>query len=116
MASSDFGIRLKYLRNRLSRTQNDVAKVLGTSRAAYSHLENGRNEPDNEMLIKLANYYNVTTDYLLGRRNDLSYIPAAAHIDEKPSDLTGKELREIDDFIKFKKAQYKKYHENDNKN
>ncbi|QCZ50314.1 helix-turn-helix domain-containing protein [Levilactobacillus brevis] len=113
MASSTFGTRLKYLRNRLNRTQDDVAKAIGTSRAAYSHLENGRNEPDNTMLIKLANYYGVTTDYLLGHKVDLGDVPVAAHIDGDLADLTEEERQEIRDYIEFKKAQYKKRHEKD---
>ncbi|MHA3065759.1 helix-turn-helix domain-containing protein [Lacticaseibacillus saniviri] len=62
------GDKLKQLRGS-GRTQEDVAKALGISRAAYSHLENNRNEPDNSMLTKLANYYNVSIDYLLGVNN-----------------------------------------------
>jgi transcriptional regulator with XRE-family HTH domain len=59
------GERLKYLRGK--KTQEDIAKYLGISRARYSHYENGRSEPDNETLKKLADFFNVTTDYLLGR-------------------------------------------------
>lgn len=60
------GQKLKHLRDIRNRTQDEVAKALGTSRAAYSHLENDRNQPDNDMLVKLATYFDVTTDYLLG--------------------------------------------------
>lgn len=62
------GDRLKELRGS-GRTQDDVATAVGVSRAAYSHFENNRNEPDNETLTKLANYYGVTIDYLLGNNN-----------------------------------------------
>lgn len=62
------GDRLKELRGS-SRTQEDVAKAIGVSRAAYSHFENNRNEPDNDTLRKLAKYFNVTVDYLLGQNN-----------------------------------------------
>lgn len=61
-----FGLRLKKLRSKTNETQDAIARKIGISRAVYSHLENGRNEPDNETLIKLASHYNVTTDYLLG--------------------------------------------------
>ncbi|MGN9865945.1 HTH-type transcriptional regulator Xre [Bacillus swezeyi] len=57
------GGRLKSLRGK--RTQEDVAKQIGVSRARYSHYENGRSEPDYETLKKLADYYKVTIDYLL---------------------------------------------------
>ncbi|MDN5387405.1 MULTISPECIES: HTH-type transcriptional regulator Xre [Bacillus] len=57
------GGRLKSLRGK--RTQEEVAKQIGVSRARYSHYENGRSEPDYETLKKLADYYKVTIDYLL---------------------------------------------------
>lgn len=64
------GERLKTLRGK--RTQEDIAKYLGISRARYSHYENERSEPDIENLQKLAELYNTTTDYLLGRTNNPS--------------------------------------------
>ena len=61
-----FGERLKHLRASKNKTQQQIADQLGITRAAYSHLENGRNEPDSSTIIKLANIFEVTTDYLLG--------------------------------------------------
>ncbi|MGA3391267.1 helix-turn-helix domain-containing protein [Lactiplantibacillus pentosus] len=66
MASLGIGRRLKKLRSAQEKTQDEVAKSVGISRARYFHLENDRNEPDNELLKLLANYYEVSTDYLLG--------------------------------------------------
>lgn len=63
-----FGEKLKDLRG--IRTQEEVAKAIGISRARYSHFENGRNEPDLELIPKIADYHKVTTDYLLGRSED----------------------------------------------
>jgi HTH-type transcriptional regulator, competence development regulator len=60
--------RLKNLRGKT--TQEDVAGRIGISRARYSHYENGRSEPDTETLNKLADYYDVSVDYLLGRTDD----------------------------------------------
>lgn len=62
-----FSEKLKDLRKKTKKSQEEVANDLGLTRSNYSHFENGRNQPDNETLVKLANYYNVTTDYLLGR-------------------------------------------------
>lgn len=59
------GDKVKDLRKKTGKTQEDVAKSIGLSRPAYSHIENNRNEPDGDTLKKLASYYNVTTDYLL---------------------------------------------------
>lgn len=63
------GEKLKHLRRKKNRSQEDVAKDLGITRAKYSHIENGRNEPDNETLVQLANYYDVSVDYLLNVAN-----------------------------------------------
>lgn len=68
MTDTGLGERLKSLRSDLNKTQDDVAKDIGITRAAYSHLENNRNEPDNTTLIKLASYFGVTVDYLLGKK------------------------------------------------
>lgn len=57
------GGRLKSLRGK--KTQEEVANHIGVSRARYSHYENGRSEPDYETPQKLADYFNVSTDYLL---------------------------------------------------
>ena len=61
--------RLKVLRG--SKTQNEVADALGISRARYSHYENDHVEPDIQLLIKMANYFNTTIDDLLGNKADL---------------------------------------------
>lgn len=62
------GRRLKVLRGK--RTQQEIADQLGVSRASYSHYENDHVQPDNDIIIKMADTFNVTTDYLMGRTND----------------------------------------------
>lgn len=57
------GDRLRRLRGK--RTQQDIADILGISRARYSHYENNHVEPDHELLKKMSSLYQVTTDYLL---------------------------------------------------
>ncbi len=58
---------LKNLRAEKGVLQKDVAKFLGIDRTTYVKYENGNSEPNSEMLIALANYFNVSIDYLLGR-------------------------------------------------
>lgn len=62
------GERLKSLRKTSKETQEEVAKAIGVTRAAYSHFENNRNEPDIEIIRKLSEHYNVSTDYILGNK------------------------------------------------
>lgn len=58
--------RLVKLRKDNHKTQEEIAKVIGVSRPAYTAYERGNRTPDYEILMKLADYYNVTIDYLLG--------------------------------------------------
>ncbi|EDO1135741.1 helix-turn-helix domain-containing protein, partial [Listeria monocytogenes] len=75
----------------------------GISRGAYSHIENGRNEPDMETIVKLANIFGVSTDYLLGRSNNGFIDTIAAHID---SNATEEEMEEILAYIEEKRKKY----------
>lgn len=61
------GKRLVGLRKIKNLTQQQVADDLKISRGTYGHYEIGRREPDFDTLEKIADYFNVTTDYLLGR-------------------------------------------------
>jgi len=79
------GERLKSLRIEQKKTQQEMADTFGIARGTYAHYEINRREPDNATLTKLADYFNVTTDYLLGRsknrttqQSSLTDIPAAA--------------------------------------
>lgn len=62
-----FSIRLKQLRKEKNLTQEDLAKILGYTRAAISGYEIGRNEPSHEVLNKLSEYFNVSVGYLTGK-------------------------------------------------
>ncbi|RHL26848.1 XRE family transcriptional regulator [Agathobacter rectalis] len=53
-------------------TQQQIANMLGCSQTAYSLYEIGKRDIPTTILIKLANYYNVSVDYLLGRTNKKS--------------------------------------------
>ncbi|EAG7674311.1 XRE family transcriptional regulator, partial [Listeria monocytogenes] len=97
------GNRLKQLRKNNNKTQEDISKILGISRGAYSHIENGRNEPDMETIVKLANIFGVSTDYLLGRSNNGFIDTIAAHID---SNATEEEIKEILAYIEEKRKEY----------
>lgn len=58
--------QFKALRQGRGLTQQNIADVLGITRGAYANIENGKREPDFATLFTLANYFNVSIDYLLG--------------------------------------------------
>jgi len=63
--------RLTILREEHEWTKTYVAKQLGLKNlGTYANWEYGTREPDNEMLTKIAQLYNVSTDYLLGLSED----------------------------------------------
>lgn len=62
--------RLLKLRKEKKKTQEDIAKIVGVTRPAYTAYENGTRTPDYNILETLADYFDVTTDYLLGRSDD----------------------------------------------
>lgn len=66
------GKRLKDLRTRTKLRQEDVATKIGIARTTYAMYEQNKREPDNETLQKLADYFEVSIDYLLGRSNNSS--------------------------------------------
>lgn len=68
-----FSLRLKSLRKEKNVTQNDVAELLGVTRQGYAKYENGIGEPDIETIDKLATYFDVTVDYLIGRSDFKDY-------------------------------------------
>lgn len=59
-------IRLKELRNAKGLYQKDIANELNIAISTYSYWEQGKIEPDNTTLKKLADYFGVSVDYLLG--------------------------------------------------
>jgi len=59
--------RIRDLREDHDLTQKQVAQLLGMSQTGYSKYETGENDIPTAVLIKLADFYKTTTDYLLGR-------------------------------------------------
>ncbi|AKG04192.1 transcriptional regulator [Salimicrobium jeotgali] len=62
--------RLSLLRKEHNLKQEELAKILGVARTTYGMYEQGKRNPDYETLQKIADYFNVTADYLLGRSDD----------------------------------------------
>lgn len=73
-------VRFMYKRIRDLREDNDlnqtqVAKILGMSQTGYSKYETGENDLPTPVLIKLADFYNVSIDYLLGVTDERKRYP-----------------------------------------
>lgn len=64
-----FDNRLIKLREEMKKTKKEVADALGMPYNTYSNYESNLREPNSAVLIKIADFYNVSTDYLLGLSN-----------------------------------------------
>ena len=79
-----FKDRLVQLRKELNLTQTEFAEKIGFSRTAISAWEIGRNEPSNEDTIKIADFFGVSVDYIIGNSNiRKNYVTADNWINEK---------------------------------
>ena len=71
MYKEKFANRLKSLRKAANKTQDDIAEFLNISYAAISMMESGKRAPSFDVLCSLADYFNVSLDYLVGRSDNL---------------------------------------------
>lgn len=88
------GDRLRKLREKRELSQYELARRLGIARTTYQGYEMGAREPDYETLQKIADFFDVSTDYLLGRTNDPSQ-PDDLDIQINPNDPYWKKAIEI---------------------
>jgi transcriptional regulator with XRE-family HTH domain len=106
--------RLKALRKERDVTQRAVAIATNITDRSYQRFESGESKPNYETLLALANYFNVTVDYLMGRvKNPNAFYVALDDLDERtdiPDDalvesgfritLTEKQKKVIDEDLK----------------
>ena len=59
--------RIRDLREDRDLTQKQLAQILGMSQTGYSKYETGENDIPTAILIRLADFYGTSTDYILGR-------------------------------------------------
>lgn len=62
--------RIRDLREDRDLNQTQVATVLGMSQTGYSKYETGENDVSSQILVKLADFYDVSVDYILGRTDN----------------------------------------------
>lgn len=110
--------RLKELREKNGYLQKFVADKIGVRSNTLSGYENGTRKPDPEIIRDLAKLYNVSTDYLLGHeteQNKFDYyknkivteFPDIDLMFHEMETLTADDLKDVYEFIKFKKSQNK---------
>lgn len=86
-----FGERLRTVRKARRLTQEELGQILGFSRGTMSKYETGFLEPNLETLVKIARFFNVSVDYLVGVKSERNKLKSDAYryyalIDELPDD------------------------------
>ncbi|WP_368490226.1 helix-turn-helix domain-containing protein [Clostridium sp. BJN0013] len=118
--NGEFGARLKLLRKEKGLTQKELAQKLNMQNTAISKYELNQRKPDTETLLEIANFFNVSVDYLLGNSDDRTTLnpkentsyekiselvkeneikTLAAHFDGE--DITDDDVEDIKNFIEF---------------
>ena len=103
------GIRIKILRNSLGLTQKQLGTHLGLGESTISQYENENRTPDYETLNHIADFFDVSTDYLLGRTNiqTLSRSPHDSNrITQLLQDLPPEDIEKLEEYaelLKFKR-------------
>ncbi|GIN71185.1 transcriptional regulator [Bacillus sp. J14TS2] len=78
-----FGERLRELRKQKKLTMKELGKIFNLAESTISGYESGTRKPDIEQIRKFADYFDVPTDYLLGRSNSLVSTTNSAPLTEK---------------------------------
>ncbi|MEG2053335.1 MAG: helix-turn-helix transcriptional regulator, partial [Oscillospiraceae bacterium] len=89
--TADFNRLITLLRKERGITQKMAAEELGVSQALLSHYEKGIRECGLDFVVRIANYYNVSCDYLLGRSPDRSGLVLT--VDEIPNPESNKDSK-----------------------
>ena len=99
-------IKLKTLREETGKTQAQLAEVFNISRQVYANYENGVNQPSPQMLIAMADYFQCSIDYLLGRSDDFGNITILSDYSQRESFSV--EERSLIKYFRALPSEYKK--------
>lgn len=105
------GKRITQLRNEKSLTQEELANLIGVSRASLGMYEIDKREPDKTVLNKLADFFEVSVDYLFGRTNIRSSqretkAETKAFHNLDASGLPEEAIRQVEEYIELIKLKY----------
>ena len=106
--SNALGKRIKLLRKEHNLTQLDFSKLVNIANTTLSQYESGKRIPSDDIKIKIANYFHVSVDYLLGQTDIRPLREAAkATYSLDTEGLTGEDIKIVEDIIKSIKTRRK---------
>ena len=96
-------MKLKTLREKINKTQKEVADELCIQRTKYARYENEESDPSIDMLLKLADYYKVTLDELVG--HEVPYLIDKSLLSDEEISIIN-EIKELDTIQRIKVLAY----------
>ncbi|WFD09774.1 helix-turn-helix domain-containing protein [Tepidibacter hydrothermalis] len=103
-----FAERMKQLRKEKGLTQEELAVIISKNRSTIAGYETERKEPDHDTLKKIADYFEVSIDYLLGQSDikTTTNIETKAYHNLDVGGLSEEAIKQIEDYIEFVKQKY----------
>ncbi len=80
-------MRIKELREEKHISQKKLAEVIGTSQRNIGRWENNENEPSYSQVVKLADFFGCSIDYLVGREDDFGNVPVKSNLSTQEQEL-----------------------------
>ncbi|MCC8122775.1 MAG: helix-turn-helix domain-containing protein [Oscillospiraceae bacterium] len=102
-----FSLRLKEIREEHHLSQRAFAQIFGISPSTVGMWESGRREPDFDMIRRIADRFNVTTDYLIGHKENaaLGFDEFTYAMYEEGKTLTAEHKKTLLEMAKFFRRQ-----------
>lgn len=113
--SNILGMRIKSLREYIGLSQLELAKHLNVSNTTLSQYESGQRIPSDDIKIKIATFFNVSVDYLLGRVDKkIKVEPDSPPLSQEQqdlltatSDLSSDDLKKALEYVELLKLKHK---------
>lgn len=116
------GTRIRELREKREMSQLELARQLGINNSVLSRIESGKRDVEDYLLVKFADFFRVSTDYLLYQTNDPTPTSSAdlpetvaPYLADGLRELTPEARKEVMDFIEYVKVKYAKKDGDDKK-
>ena len=111
---------LKALRIKHNLSQKEIGKIFHASQNTVSQWESGTRKPSYEIIQEIADYFQCSTDYLLGREDDTPTLDEQLEgldfaLFGEIKELTDAQKQDILDYARFKKSQWEKGNGTENK-
>ncbi|MGM9534056.1 MAG: helix-turn-helix domain-containing protein [Intestinibacter sp.] len=103
-----FGKRLAELRKENKITQRELANKLNISKSSLAMYETNKRQPTNDVLVKLADYFDVSVDYLLGRTIARKQVDTIAFHSIDDSELSDEGKEELRNYLEYLKTRHPK--------